>query len=163
MVLAPQATSSSSNIFANKNIALNVSDLRTSAHVIAIHQVGEATELISTNEHFDRIIFDVFKASLQKNALNISHNANNQLTLIVNKAQIDVQQDLLKYETKSQITLTVQVNVNEKTLTKTYNSQGTSNGVLSADLAVLERDFNQQLSKLFVRIIHDSEIQNFLN
>ncbi len=162
MILSPQALIVSSNTFINRSATLKVNDLRTNTHVIAIHQVGEASELISTHDHFDKVIYDVFKASLQKNALNINNNALNQLTLIINTAQIDVQQALLKYKSKSQITLTAQMVVGDKILTKTYNSKENSKGILSADLAVLERDFNQQLSKLFARIVNDQELQQFI-
>ena len=56
----------------------------------------------------------------------------------------------------------VVINNGSGTLTKSFKITGKSNGPLKADIAVLERDFNQQLAKLLTQIVQNQEIQKFI-
>lgn len=162
MVLSPQVPQQKSAFYQNKTASLTVSDLRTNIHTIAIHKAGKATELISTDIHIDQIIKKVYQKGLIENSLEINENSANAINLIINTAQVDVQQELVKYSAKNQLTLTAQITSANKTLTKTYNNKGESEGAFKADIAVLERDFNQQLGGLLLQIINDKEIQQFI-
>ena len=163
MVIAPQTSPLKSNIYAMKAAQLTVTDMRANGHIVAIHREGKAIELVPAHDHLDTIINNVLKPSFINNGLIINSSALNKIELIINTAEIHVYQELMKYKTKSQLTLTASVSSNNQTLTKTFNNKGNSEGVLSADLAVLERDFNQQLSNAIMLIVNDKEIQQFLN
>lgn len=172
MVIAPDISHIKSNIYALKTADVKVMDLRPNNHVVAIHREGEAIELISAHDHLDSIITSLFTQTLSNNGLTvddnttnnavISNDSANNIELIINTAEVHVYQELMKYKTTSQLTLTAKVISGDKTLTKTFNNKGKSNGVLSADLAVLERNFNQQISDTIALIINDSEIKQFI-
>lgn len=162
MVLSPQIIQQQGAFYAQKTASVAVTDLRASSHIIAIHQEDEPTELISANTHIDNVVKNAYLSTLKGQALTVSDMAPNTIELFINNAHVNVNQSLMKYTVKSQITLTAQVTSNGQTLTKTYNNKGSSEGVLKADLAVLERDFNQQLGKVINQIVQDSEIHTFL-
>jgi uncharacterized lipoprotein len=162
MVISPQIIDTKSNIYSGKATQVNVTDLRPNSHIVAIHREGEAIKLISANTHLDNIINDLYKKSLSKNSLAVNDSALNNIELIINTAEVHVYQELMKYKTTSQVTLTAKITSNEKTLTKTYNNKGNSEGVLTADLAVLERNFNQQLGNLIMQVVNDNEIVQFI-
>ena len=69
---------------------------------------------------------------------------------------------MMKYQVNNELVIHVKVNNGEQTLSNTFKVRGTSEGPLSADIAVLERDFNQQLTKLLTQIISNVEIRNFI-
>lgn len=162
MVISPQFIDTKSNAYIGKSAQVNVMDLRANSHIVAIHREGEAIELVSANTHLDNIINSLYKKSLIKNSLTVNNSAINKIELIINTAEVHVYQELVKYKTKSQVTLTAKITSNQKTLTKTYNNKGNSEGVLTADLAVLERNFNQQLGNLILQVVNDNEIVQFI-
>lgn len=162
MVISPQISDIKSNKYALKTAQVNVMDLRPNTHIVAIHRKDEAIEVISAHDHLDTILNTLFKQSLSNNGLSIEEHSANNIELIINTAQVHVYQELMKYKTTSQLTLTAKITSGEQTLTKTFNNKGNSNGVLSADLAVLERNFNQQISDTLALIVNDNEIQQFL-
>ncbi|MEW6990803.1 YajG family lipoprotein [Colwelliaceae bacterium 6441] len=163
MVVSPQVIGMTSNAYLQKTANVIVNDLRTNSHIIAIHKEGDAIELISANTLLDETIKSTYINLLNKQSLSINNNSANIITLTINQADIKVSQELVKYKTKSLITLTAKVTSGEKTLTKTYKNNGKSEGVFTADLAVLERNFNQQLGKVLTQIVNDKEIQLFIN
>jgi uncharacterized lipoprotein len=162
MVISPQISEIKSTVYALKSAQVNVIDMRPNRHVVAIHREGEAIELVSAHDHFDSIINGLYKQSLKNNGLLLDESSPNNIELIINSAEVHVYQELMKYKTTSQLSLTAKVTSGDKTLTKNFNNKGKSNGVLSADLAVLERNFNQQISDTITLIINDKEIQQLL-
>jgi uncharacterized lipoprotein len=162
MVIAPQIPAIKSTFHAMKAAQLKVTDMRANSHIVAIHREGKAIELVPAHDHLDTILTPLLKQAFINNGLTINNNAINNIELFINTAEIDVYQALMKYHTTSQLTLTAKVTANEQTLTKTFKNKGNSEGVLAADLAVLERNLNQQISDTIAIIVNDSEIQQFL-
>ncbi|MDG1752876.1 MAG: YajG family lipoprotein [Thalassotalea sp.] len=162
MVIAPQISDIKSTVYALKTAQVNVMDLRPNSHVVAIHREDKAIELVSAHDHLDSVINGLYVQSLKNNGLSLDENSLNNIELIINTAEVNVFQELMKYKTTSQLTLTAKVSSGDKTLTKTFNNKGKSDGVLSADLAVLERNFNQQISDTIALIVNDNEIQQLL-
>jgi len=54
------------------------------------------------------------------------------------------------------------VNNGSETLTSTFKNRGNSDGPFKADIAVLERNFNERLAKLLQQIIANQKINDFL-
>ena len=162
LVIAPQTINSNGKHFLQKSAEVSVNDLRNKIHVIEIIKEDSAAQLINTSSHLGQTLAEHFTKALVDSGLNIAAASNNTITLIINNAEIKVKQSLLKYQASTQLTLTVKVATNEQVLTKTYNSKLNSEGALKADIAVLERDFNQQLSALLQQIVNDSEVYQFI-
>ncbi len=163
MVIAPQLQSVTTKAFQGRSAQLSVRDLRNKVHVIEISKADDAAVLVNSSSNITEVIETHFRQALSQAGLNINDNADNKLSLIINNAEIKVAQQLMKYAAKSLLTLTVKVDSSAQTFTKTYSSKLNSEGVLTADLAVLERDFNQQLAKLLLQIVNDNEIVPYLN
>lgn len=162
MVIAPEVNTTISNAYQQKFSQLSVKDLRTKTHIIEIIKEGSAAEIISSSTSLGTVIQSKLVNAFKRNSLQISPNVTNHLVLQINKAEVNVEQSLMKYTANNVISLTVSVQSGERTLTKSYQTKGNSDGALTADIAVLERDFNQQLGKLLTKVVMDSEIQNFL-
>ena len=100
---------------------------------------------------------------MKKNGLQLQPLAANQFDVIIDNALISVQQELVKYTAHNEIQIRVIAKNGQKTLTKTFKISGNSNGPFKADIAVLERDFNQQLAKLLTQITQNQELREFIN
>lgn len=158
----PSLAKPSSAIINNQTISLDVSDLRIKKHLVEIFNDDKATKLIYTERLLAGVINDSLTMPLAKQGMVIAKQSSNEITLAINKTNISVKQSLATYTADTVIELQVTVNNQIKTLTKSFQTVAQSNGLLSVDIAVLERDFNQELSALLSQIISDKDIQHFL-
>lgn len=163
VVVAPQVSMNKSAFYQNKNAKITTTDLRTSNHIIQILSEGKAADLISTKASLSSIIEQQMKTSLKNNGLMLDEFSTNTIEIIVNQAQVSVKQELMKYQAQNIVELTIRAENGQQVLTKSFKTSGSSNGPLRADIAVLERDFNQQLGKLLQQIVLDKEIQQFIH
>ena len=163
VIVNPELLTSSSNAYQQKQAQISFTDLRRANHIVQILRANAAAELYSPQQPLIDIIKTSLSAGLKKNGLQLQPLAANQIEVIVDNALISVQQELVKYQAHNAISVRVIANNGQKTLTKTFKISGNSNGPFSADIAVLERDFNQQLAKLLTQITNNKELQAFLN
>ncbi|TWX70387.1 YajG family lipoprotein [Colwellia sp. C1TZA3] len=162
VIVSPEINVGSSNAFQQKQVQLRFSDLRRSNHIVQILHTGEATQLYSPQQRIVDVVSAALTPALIANGLQIQPLAVNQVEVIIDNALVSVQQQILKYSASNQMSFRVIVNNGKNTLTKTFKITGTSNGPLKADLAVLERDFNQQLTRLLSQIVQSKELQQFI-
>jgi uncharacterized lipoprotein len=162
IVIAPEPIVANGQVYPQTAVQLNVADLRTSSHVIQILTKDKAATLINSTSALSDILTAQFTALFTKQGLQVNHQANKEINIALTKALITVKQDLVQYEANSEIIIQVQVNNPPKILTKSFRIRGANEGPFSADIAVLSRDFNQQLATLINQIVTDTEIQNFI-
>ncbi len=171
LILAPELNLPTVNKYHNKTAQLNVTDLRIAKHIIQVLRKSEAAELMTSQQTLSEIIQQTLNKEFKKQGLNLAQPSTNQVNndqsvnnieVIIDKALISVKQETMSYEAKSNISLRIKVKNAQQTLTKTFNSRNTSTGSLTADVAVLERDFNQQLSTALVSILTNDEITQFI-
>jgi uncharacterized lipoprotein len=162
LIIAPEIMSTSVSQHANQQASLNVVDMRTAIHVVQILREGEAATLFSAQKRLE----DIIKSSLSKHwkqqGLAIQATAINSINIAIEKAVISVTQETLSYEVQTEIVLKVSINNGIQTLTSTFNNRGNSKGPFKADIAVLERNFNQRLANLLQQILANDKINNFL-
>jgi len=161
-VVAPQLSQVSTSMVSTKVATLSIADLRTNNHIVQIIQEDKAAELISSNTSLIQGLQSSLTKSFSAEGIQFTPKADNSIDVVIKQAKINVNQTMMQYEVDNVIELVVTVNNKNQTLTKTFKNTGTSNGPLFADLAVLERDFNQQLGKLITQIASHNEIQQFL-
>ena len=148
--------------YQNKEASITVTDIRRARHVVQILRKDEAAEIYSSQQPLSNIIKQTLISEFKKQGLAINTQANNAIEVIIENSLISVQQEMMKYQVNNELMIHVKVNNGEQTLSNTFKVRGTSEGPLSADIAVLERDFNQQLTKLLTQIINNVEIRNFI-
>lgn len=161
-VIAPQLSSPAAPVIVNKLATLQVTDLRTSTHIVQIFQEDKAAKLISSQTELLNVLQASLAKSLTNNGIQMTPLAENSIEVAIKQAKINVHQSLMKYKVDNIIELLVTAKSHDKTLTKTFRTKGNNNGPLFADLAVLERDFNQQLSKLIMQVASDIELQQLI-
>jgi len=164
MVIAPQLNGTFLQIYPQITASLKVSDVRPSMHTMQILKADQAAELINSTPAMTTVVQRQFQQLFSQQGLILDNGLNNtvNMTIFIDAALVSVDQSLIKYQAKNEIVLRLHIIKNQKTLTKTFRIHGKSNGPLSADLAVLERDYNQQLAKLITQIANDSEVINFV-
>ena len=162
VILSPQVQSPIGHVYTNQAINITTQDMRTGNHIIQILRKDEAATLYSANLPIDRVLGQSVKQYFKDQGLLISSQAGITMRVTVDKAMVSVHQELMNYQAVSEIELRVEIARNEQTLTTEFNSKGTSEGPLNADLAVLERDLNQQLGKLVVEIANHKDVKQFI-
>jgi len=165
LIISPQITTKFANIYSQVHANINSLDMRASTHIVQILRDDKAAKLTSSTSSIAMEVEKSLRDIFNQQGLVITNTKTESkidITILIDTALISVKQDLMKYQANNSISLRFQIKNADKTLTKSFNSHGKSNGPLNADLAVLERDFNQQLTKLIQQIADDNEIQAFI-
>ena len=162
LIVAPDISDTTNVRYVNKNAQLTVTDMRTANHIVQILREGEASTLISAQESLNNTIKVALQEHWQKQGLTLQDIGNNKITVTIDKAVISVAQETMSYKVQTEIVLIVNINNGSETLTSTFNNRGNSEGPLQADIAVLERNFNQRLATLLQQILANEKISNFL-
>jgi len=162
LIITPELYITASNQFFNKQASVTVEDMRTSTHIVQILEKDEAATILSAERRLEDTIQGILTKQWQQQGLLISATAKNNLTVTIEKAIISVQQESVSYSTQSEIIIKVTIDNTKQTLTTRFKNRAHSEGALKADIAVLEREFNQHLSTLLKQIITSKDIRNFL-
>jgi len=162
VIVSPELHLGSSNAFQQKKVQLRVSDLRQASHIVQILRIGEAAQLYSPQQAIVDVVEQSLTSAFKANGLHIKPMAANQVEVIIDNALVSVQQEMVKYSANNQMNFRVVIDNAQGSLTKSFKITGTSNGTFKADIAVLERDFNQQLAKLLTQIVENEELQQFI-
>lgn len=162
VILAPQVTAPTTAIYNNLSANFSVQDLRAGNHLIQVLKKDKAAELFSPSQPLSQVIEQSLNSYYAKQGMSTS-GGSTSITVNIDKAIVSVQQALMKYQANSDIQIRVVVTKGEKTITTTIKSKGNSKGPLQADIAVLERDLNQQLGKVISDIANNAEIIAFLS
>ena len=167
LIVAPELYLPAISKYNNKQAHLNVTDLRTARHIIQILHQSKPAELMTSQQTLSETIKQVLVTEFKNQGLSFKQTAesvtvNNKIEVIIDKALISVNQETLSYEAKSNISLRIKVINAQQTLTKTFNSRNNLIGSLIPDVAVLERDFNQQLTNALINILTNDEVIQFI-
>ena len=159
VVVSPELIESSKGIYFDNQVQLSVIDQRTNKFVVQITEENKPAILLSSQKPLSQIITQSLTPVLNKQGLKINKFTNKHLEIVIDTALISVQQNLLNYTAKNTISLKATVKNGETKLTKNFTITGDSKGPLTADIAVLERDFNNQLASTLLRITNSVEVQ----
>jgi uncharacterized lipoprotein len=162
LIIAPDITNIPTSKHINQQATLNVNDMRTAGHLVQILKEGNAAILFSAQNRLEDIIEKSISKVWQEQGLTIQNPAVNSINIIIEKAITSVTQKTMSYHAQSEIILEIKINNGLKTLTSTFKNSGDSKGPFKADIAVLERNFNQRLTNLLQQILANKEINQFL-
>ncbi len=161
IILSPQVTSKPSVIYLNQQATLMIKDLRANNHIVQVLRTDKAAQLYSPSTPLTEAISNNLTPYLNSQGLDTNGGAT-EINITIDRAIVSVQQELMKYQSNSDIQLTILIKKGEKTLTNTLKSTSNSKGPLQADIAVLERDLNQQLGKIVSDIANNHEFIEFI-
>lgn len=162
VIVSPELNVTHSNVFQQKQVQLDFHDKRSTSHIIEITRIGEAAQLYTPQQSIVSVVEASLTPALKASGLQIQALAANQVEVIIDDALMSVRQEMLKYSASNLMNIRVVVTNAEGTFTKSFKISGTNTGPLKADLAVLERDFNQQLASLLNQIVQSEELQHFI-
>ena len=163
IIIAPVINQQFNPIYSANNLSahIQVQDLRANRHVMQIIKENDVATLINTRNDLSNEVKNSFTQILTQQGLSINENAAT-INIYIDKALINVQQSLLDYQASNEMVIRIALNNTKKKFIKTFRMHGKSNGPLKADIAVLERNFNQELSKLITQICNDNEVQQYI-
>jgi len=162
MVVAPSFVPTQQPSQDRGPLDLQVIDNRGYRHVLHLTGSNEPQNLINASQQPQALVNESFEQQLKQQGFWFSPTANNNITVNIEQMLISLSQHSFKYTSTSNIVLSVDISNGEQTLNKQYKASGQSHGPFTADIAVLERIFNQQLSKLILEITRDPQIQQYL-
>ncbi|WP_440877512.1 YajG family lipoprotein [Thalassotalea sp. PLHSN55] len=162
VIISPVVHMQGQGHYQHKQAAINVTDLRTSNHVVQILKEGKAAELFSSQAQLQSIVQQSLVDAFKQQGLTVNDNSNNKINVYIEQVKTSVNQGFTKYNAQNDIVLKVKIENTEQTLTKTFSSKGKSNGPLTPDMAVLERDLNQQLGGLITKLVQSNELRDFI-
>lgn len=161
VIVAPQINQPAQPIYSDKHISLTVMDLRPSNHLIQVLRKDQPAELFSPAQALSDALTSSLSQYLNAQGLN-TQGGTTQMKVSIEKALVSVQQSMVKYQASSEIRLLVNIYKGDKTYSQVLNSKGNSNGPIKADIAVLERDLNQQLGKIISELANNPELIAFM-
>lgn len=161
LIVAPQLPTNVNAVYQGQGVTVNIQDLRRQQHIVQVLKQGDAAKLHSAANDVSATIANTLKNSWVQQGLTID-GGQVHINIFLDAALVSVQQQTMKYTASSEIRLRVEVQKHDSTQTTNFKSTGNSNGPLYADIAVLERDFNQQLGKVISDILNNQDIQNFI-
>lgn len=162
IVLSPTLLPQGQAAVANAIIDLQVIDNRNYHHVLQLRKDGEKQNLVSSTQQPSELVNESLATSLKQQGYQLSPTAKTTMTVEIEQMLISLDQQRLKYNTDNNIVLTVKVTTDNKNLTKKFSTKGQSHGPLTADIAVLERIFNQQLGQLISQLTSDPQVRQYL-
>jgi uncharacterized lipoprotein len=162
LIIAPEIIVPAITQHNDKKSTLNVVDMRTANHIIQILREGKAATIFSAQDRLEDIIKNSLSKNWKQQGLTLQSNAANSINVTIEKALISVAQQTMSYQVKTEVVLKVAVNNGIQTLTSTFKNNGSSKGPFKADLAVLERNFNQRLANLLQQILVNEKVNSFL-
>jgi uncharacterized lipoprotein len=162
IVISPDVNVNVTKVYQGQSFQLRLIDRRSVNQIVQVSKENQAATLVSSQQILSVIIDKALRSQLKSQGLTLTPQAENHFDVVIDTALISVQQDLLKYQADSVIILIAKISDAEQTLTKTFTSKSSSNGPLTADTAVLARDFNQQLAELLSQLLNNQEIKEFI-
>jgi uncharacterized lipoprotein len=162
LIVEPNVMVSPSNQLAYKEAQLSVIDMRTSPHIVQILEKNKAAVILSSLERIEDISQRVLTSQWQKQDLSFNSLAQNNMTVIIEKAIVSVEQKNMKYSAQTEIIINVKIDNGKQILTTTFKNRGYNEGSLDADISVLEYNFNQQLSTVLKEVLTSNDINTFL-
>jgi uncharacterized lipoprotein YajG len=142
-------------------IKLTLQDFRSNRYLVKLNYANNPAELMSSQAPLADVFASAFEQAMQQQGISLS-DLGSPMTVKITQALIDVEQKLNDYQAHITVELMVQISKNNQTLTKTFVKNGQRSGLFSADIAVLERDFNLLAGELIANILQDPEVQQFL-
>lgn len=162
LVLSPTSIVSANIPVVSATIGLQVIDQRAQHEVLQIHRAEQAPQHINNSRLVSLMLKKSFHQQLLNQGYQISQTSPITMTVVINEMLISLNQHSFTYDATNKITLKIKLKSNDRQLTKTFKSKGLSHGILSADFAVLERIFNQQLGELISQAANDPAVRTFL-
>ena len=152
---------SKTNLY-NNEAQLEVIDMRIAKFIVSISKEDEAATVLSPYKNLEVTTQEKLQQAWQSQGLIINQNAKNAITVTITGATVAVKQSTMSYVADSKILMTVKISKGNKVLTSKFKNTGSSDGALSVDIAVLERDFNYNYASVLEQIIKSKDIQAFL-
>jgi len=168
LIITPDIQITNTKQYSNKNIELNVIDMRTSNHIVQILRKDKAATLLSAQNSLESIIQENLSAQWKSQGILFFQNESNvsingkEINITIRKALVSVKQDLLRYKSDTEIIIDVSIKSGNEVLTSTFKNNANSEGPLQVDVAVLERDFNQSIGSVLQKILKSADLYQFI-
>lgn len=161
LILAPDAPLITSSA-QQGSLQLTSVDRRSEQYVVKVRNGDGAAELLSPSQAPRQLLDQGVRQGFSQLGYQLDPASNTQMTLVLDKAVLEIDQGTFSHDAKGLFEATVKINTKVQTLTKTFTVTSAFSGPMKPDLARIEREVNDRLSQLMTNIVNDEELQQFI-
>lgn len=155
-IVAPQIFWPQTAELHGKNFDFALVDLRARPQTLTIRQGSNEQQFRTTNDVRAQLERTV-SAALQEKGAVLDANQSTQLRIQINQLQANVTQRPLDHQVVNQVTLTVFVQTQGGTFTKSYAGDSNFTAPLKVDLAAVERELRILTERVLNQLLQDPE------
>ncbi|WP_215396552.1 YajG family lipoprotein [Rheinheimera oceanensis] len=154
-ILSPQVFWPQSNQLQQARFAFAVSDERGRPYSLRI-QKGSDIQQINASNNISADIQNTMAQALTEQAAILDQNSNTQMTIRITLLQALVDQRSLEHAVTNQVSLTVFVQNDQGTFSKTYSGDSSYTAPFRMDVAAVERELRVLTEQVLGQILQDS-------
>lgn len=153
--LSPQIFWPQSTQLQQARFAFAVSDERSRAYSLRV-QTGTAIQQVNASNDIRIDIQRTMAQALTVQAATLDQNSSTRMTLKINQLQAMVDQRTLEHAVTNQVSLTVFVQSNQGTFSKTYTGDSSYTAPFRMDVAAVERELRVLTEQVLGKILQDN-------
>lgn len=161
VIVAPVIESNPATTYDSAKAELKVIDMRTNKNIVQILRDGEAAELYPSQDDLTKTVTEALEKAYKSHSLILTESLN-RISITIDSAKVVVDQGAMSHTAKTEIIISATADNTKFKVTKKFKATATTEGALRADMAALERDFSNQLSKVLTQIVQSDELKDVL-
>lgn len=154
-ILAPQVFWPQSNQLQQSSFAFNVSDERPLGYTLRLRN-ADKVEQIKTSNDVRAQLEQTLSAALTEQGARLTPNSSTQMTVRIAQLQAMVEQRTLEHAVTNQVALTVFIQSNQGTFSKTYSGDSSFTAPFKMDIAAVERELRVLTEQVLAQLLQDT-------
>ncbi|MGL5661969.1 MAG: YajG family lipoprotein [Aeromonas sp.] len=161
-MLNPQVAPSSQQYYSGNSITLEGVDKRAQPNVFTIQYKGKPPVYVNSAQPLNLLLAERFGQGLRSQGLEVANSGTTNVTLVINKAVVNVKEKTFTYLTKSRVSLQVIADFQGHRLTKQLSRSSSKESPDEPSIAELESTLNLQLAGLLQQFMADEVLRSYL-
>lgn len=154
-ILSPQVFWPQSNQLQQSRFAFSVSDERGVPYSLRLRN-GEKVQQIESRNDLRAQLEQTLSQALSQQGASIDNNSSTTMTVKIAQLQALVEQRTLEHAVTNQVALTVFIQHDQGTFTKTYSGDSSFTAPFKMDVAAVERELRVLTEQVLAQLLQDS-------
>ena len=143
-------------------VTVSTFDTRQSTTVMRITEKGEANKMYGTYEPLTSQLDVLFKRGMARAGYEVSPSAVHSIKFQLHYLMTEVIDTTFDYEAKTKLVINLIASNGTQELSKSFSGSSSMKAPLSPDIADIELQINQLITKLSSEALNDAELHDFL-
>ena len=153
-IIAPQVFLPQSNQLQQSRFAFNVSDERGLPYTLRLRN-GDKVQQIKASNDVRLQLEQTLTQALNAQGAQLDNNSSNRMTVRIAQLQALVEQRTLEHAVTNQVALTVFVQNEQGTFSKTYSGDSSFTAPFKMDVAAVERELRVLTEQVLTQLLQD--------